>query len=1002
MPVSFLTEEQRRRYGRFSGEPTQEQLDRYFHLDDNDRNVINVHRGDHSRMGFAVQLCTARFLGTFLEDLGDVPAGVVNCIARQLHIDQLSCFLYYRSNEETRWDHAAEIRRHCGFHDFSEGPIQFRLNRWLYALCWTGTDRPGVLFDRATTWLVAHKVLLPAVTTLERHVARLRTRVDEHLWSRLTAIASPEAQAKLALLLSVPEDGHQSLLDQLRKGPYRRSAPELVRALQRVDEVRSLGIDIGVSQRIPPARLQALARFANTAKASVIRKLPDARRLATLVAFVSNLESAALDDALDLLDILITEMFSDAERASNRARLRTIKDLDAAAVQLTHVCRLVLDLTVPETELRSAIFTLLKPDDLTAAVSQVDALVRPAEDVYYRELAESYRRVRRFLPTLLRTVHFGSTPSGQPVIEALNYLLQIEEQGQVKAGDPPVSIVTRGWRRSVSAGESFDYKAYVYCCLDRVRSALRRRDIFVAPSVRYADARIGLLSGAAWNSARSTVCRSLGHPSSADETLGALTLHLDQTYRVVAANLPSNAGARIEKVGGQDELIVTALDKLDEPASLVKLRDEVNARLPRVDLPEVLLEIAARTDFTSRFTHVSERGSRMQDLPTSLCASLVAEACNTGPEPLIRNDVPALRRARLSWVNQNFIRNETIAEANVCLVAEQNRIPLVHQWGGGEVASADGLRFVVPVRTLHAGPNPKYFGYERGVTYYNLVSDQFTGLNAIVVPGTLRDSLSLLAVVLEQQTELNPTEIMTDTGAYTDVVFGLFWLLGYRFCPRIADIGGARYWRIDPSADYGPLNGIARHRINTKLIEEHWDDMLRLAGSLKLGVVQATAVMRTLQIGDRPTKLAQAVAEVGRIDKTIHALTFIDDESKRRRTLTQLNRGEDRHKLARSVFHGRRGELRQRYREGQEDQLGALGLVVNVIILWNTLYMNAALEQLETEQYPVRSEDVARLSPLVFHHINLLGRYAFSVPDSVIRGELRPLRNPADSLEDVA
>jgi TnpA family transposase len=91
------------------------------------------------------------------------------------------------------------------------------------------------------------------------------------------------------------------------------------------------------------------------------------------------------------------------------------------------------------------------------------------------------------------------------------------------------------------------------------------------------------------------------------------------------------------------------------------------------------------------------------------------------------------------------------------------------------------------------------------------------------------------------------------------------------------------------------LNGIASHRISTKLIEENWDDMLRLADSLKLGTVQATSIMKTLRIDDHPTKLAQAVAELGRIDKTIHALTFIDDESKRRRTLTQLNRGEDRH-----------------------------------------------------------------------------------------------------------
>jgi hypothetical protein len=108
--------------------------------------------------------------------------------------------------------------------------------------------------------------------------------------------------------------------------------------------------------RIPPGRLHALTRFANTAKVSVIRRLPESRRLATLVAFVGNLEAAALDDALDLLDILITEMFSGAVRASDKARLRTIEDLDAAAIQLTQVCHLVLDGDVQDAELRSAIF----------------------------------------------------------------------------------------------------------------------------------------------------------------------------------------------------------------------------------------------------------------------------------------------------------------------------------------------------------------------------------------------------------------------------------------------------------------------------------------------------------------------------------------------------------------------------------------------------------------------------------------------------------------------
>ena len=140
--------------------------------------------------------------------------------------------------------------------------------------------------------------------------------------------------------------------------------------------------------------------------------------------------------------------------------------------------------------------------------------------------------------------------------------------------------------------------------------------------------------------------------------------------------------------------------------------------------------------------------------------------------------------------------------------------------------------------------------------------------------------------------------------------------------------------------------------------------------------------------------------ELGRLIKTLYLLRFIDDEAYRRRILVQLNRGEGRHQLARVVFHGKRGELRQRYREGQEDQLGSLGLVVNVIVLWNTIYMDAALNQLRAEGLDVRPEDVARLSPLGFDHINMLDRYAFILPDQIARGELRPLRDPHHHADD--
>ena len=265
-------------------------------------------------------------------------------------------------------------------------------------------------------------------------------------------------------------------------------------------------------------------------------------------------------------------------------------------------------------------------------------------------------------------------------------------------------------------------------------------------------------------------------------------------------------------------------------------------------------------------------------------------------------------------------------------------------------------------------------------------------MNDFPVPGTLKDSMSILAIVLEQQTEIQPTEIMTDTGAYSDVVFGLFRLLGYRFSPRLADIGSQRLWRIDMNADYGELNVISSNKIRLNRVELHWEDILRLIGSLRLGKLSAIDAMKTLQTGSKPTSLSRAIAEIGRIDKTIHLLTYIDDEEKRRRIFKQLNRVESRHSLARAVFHGQRGELRQQYREGQEDQLGALGLMLNIIVYWNTLYIEEAVRQLRVEGFEVDDADLSRIFPFIFRHINMNGKYTFSMPEEVKEGKLRPLR----------
>jgi TnpA family transposase len=993
MPVGFLTDDQAGRYGRFAGEPTPDQLARHFHLDDADRAFVAEHRGDHNRLGVAVQLGSVRLLGAFLDDPTEAPASAVRFAADQLSIAVSADLMTTYGASEGRWRHGSRIRERYGYRAFTDSGIAFRLNRFLYALCWTGTDRPSALFDRAVAWLLSAKVLLPGLSVLERAVARVRSRASAHLHRRLSEGVTPEERERLDGLVAVPEGGRQSALDRLRDGPYIQSGPEIGRALARLGEIRAIADGLPQVDRLPPGKVAALARYASAAKAQAVERLPDDRRTATLLAFVRTLEASAGDDVIDLFDAVATTMFTQANTASKEARLRSLRDLDAAALRLRDVGNVILDEATPDQEVRAAVFALIGRDALSAAVERIGALAEPHDDTYFAELRKHHRKIR-YAPALLAGLDLGAAPAGRPLLDAVEYLRAVHAGGR-RLGPPPTAFVPKGWSAQLKAADgSFDLTGYRLCVLDGLRRAIRRRDVFPVRSLRYADPRTGLLSGAAWEAARPAVCRTVGVSVSADEELGRLSRRLDLAYRETAERVPSNPAVTMVSTGAGPDLSVETLDKIEEPLSLVALRAAIAARLPRLDLPELILEMHARTGFADRFTHVSEGSARAEGIATTVCAVLVAEATNTGFEPLVRLDVPALRRARLSWVKQNFLRAETLTAANAALVSAQNAVPLARSWGGGEVASADGLRFVVPVRTIHSGPNPRYFGRVRGVTWYNLASDQYTGLNAITVPGTLRDSLNLLAVVLEQETELQPTEIMSDTAGYTDTIFGVFHLLGYQFSPRIADVGGARFWRVDAKADYGLLDELASNRINIRLVAEYWDDLLRLAGSLKLGVVRAAGLTRTLQTNDRPTRLARALQELGRLVKTLYLLRFIDDESYRRRILVQLNRGEGRHQLARIIFHGKRGELRQRYREGQEDQLGALGLVVNLVVLWNTIYMDAAVNQLRAEGHEVRPEDVARLSPLGFKHVNMLGRYAFTLPDTVARGELRPLRDP--------
>jgi TnpA family transposase len=854
MPVEFLTDDEAAAYGRFVAAPSQADLERVFFLDDEDRKLVDLRRGEHMKAGFALQLVTVRWLGTFLEDPLDVPGEVLDFVAGQLGLADPSVVKQYAGRVKTKSDHQQEIRRKDGLRDFAGAEAE--LAEWVAARAWTSGDGPKAIFLDAMTWLRERKVLLPGVTTLARLVARVRDDTTHRLWRVLEALLTPAQRRMLDRLLEVPAGLRVSDLERWRKGPPPRgSGPAIIQALDQVAEIRGLGLaGLGAEAAVPPRRLGELARYGMTADAWLIRRHPDDRRLATLLATARHLEAKSVDDALELLDLLMSaELLGRAQREADRDKARKHPRLARASARLAVAVEALFDSDGwggAEEEPRvsqvwETIEVVVSRADLRAALTVVSETVPPpgAEDPddWRAGLLGRYQTVTGFLKLLPSAISFGATAEGAPVLAAMRALPGVlAYRSRLPAPLVPGrliddGVVTGPWRRLVFGhpaheGGAVSRHAYAFCVLEQFWRGLKRRDIYAEASTRWRNPQARLLEGDAWAAVRGDVLTTLGLPGDPGALLAGHAQALDAAYREAGGRLAVNTEVSIDDAG---KIHLTGVKAIEEPPSLVDLRVRTTAMLPRVELPEVILEVMSwAPELAASFTAVSGGRSRLEYLPTSVAACLAAHAMNIGYRPIAKKGVPALERARLSHVFQNYVRPETLAAANAPLVARQADLLLAQAWGGGLVAAVDGMRFVVPVPAAFARPNRKFFGSKRGMTWLNAINDCGMGRGAKIVSGTVRDSLHMVDVIFGLDGGDLPEIVVSDTGSYSDVVFGLLELLGISYRPALADLPDQKGWRIKGDAGYGPLNTFARGRIDLAKIRRNWEDILRVVASI--------------------------------------------------------------------------------------------------------------------------------------------------------------------------
>ncbi len=222
--------------------------------------------------------------------------------------------------------------------------------------------------------------MLPGATPLQRLITEIRERAAGQLWKRLSSLPSIAQRDKLETLLEVPSGRRVSRFDRFRKGPVKVSGPAFIEAVERYLKLREFGLLALDCSRVPSVRLKALARHAGVISMHKIARMPDAKRIAILVAFVKAHEISALDDALDVLDLLIAEIAGKAKNAGKKKRLRTLRDLDKHALFIADACAAILNEETDVKDLRATIFARHPREQLAQSIAIVTSLARPYDD----------------------------------------------------------------------------------------------------------------------------------------------------------------------------------------------------------------------------------------------------------------------------------------------------------------------------------------------------------------------------------------------------------------------------------------------------------------------------------------------------------------------------------------------------------------------------------------------------------------------------------------------
>lgn len=602
---------------------------------------------------------------------------------------------------------------------------------------------------------------------------------------------------------------------------------------------------------------------------------------------------------------------------------------------------------------------------------------------YFEVLETKSIKLQNRVSEIVKNIEFDRETSSKNIMEAIDYYRAKDGAVDYNAPDEFIND-DKKIKALIDDKGRFRVSLYKVFLFEEIAKGIKSDILNLKYSYRYKSINKYMMDKETFKANKPEILRKceLEGFAEPDLVLAKLQKEMEYQYNKTNRNIITGKNKYISFKNDNTYTLITPKIEKDEIQSV----SDLFSGQENIPLSEILSDVNEVTSFLDSFEHYNLKGAKEKPYDNVFFAGITGYGCNIGIKRIAKISKGVNEKELENTLNWYF-SPDNINSANNRILSFTNQLDLPNVFKRSKKnnhTSSDGQKYSVQDDSLTGNYSFKYFGKGKGVSVYSFIDERHLLFHSTVISSSEREAGYVIDGLLNNDV-VESSIHSTDTHGYTEIIFAITHLLGFSFAPRIKNFKDKSLYCFNAEMKnkfeekgYKILPN-AKNYINTKVIKENWDDILRFIATIKLKETTASQLLKRLSSYSRKHRLYQALNEFGKIIHTIFTLKYIDDVILRQAIEKQLNKVESVHKFAKVVFFGNNQEFEYATKEEQEIAESCKRLIENAIICWNYLYLSQKISDTKDEKKKEHILEIIKNgSIVVWKHINLYGEYDFS------------------------